>query len=217
MLDRKNKGYFVLVEGLDLAGKSTLASFLKEKLMQHFDVVSYSRNALTEGNDFAVFADRQRKNPEITLSETCPLFIAAHLCDVIQFKSPRRNEIHLQDSSWFRTLAFNKVRNNENFLPLLDRVANLQPKFDLVLYLTASIEVRKKRVNQREIEKVMENDHSDYLVYSNPELFNKNDEILLLTVQNYCDNVEIIDTSELSQENVQNVALSILRKYNIIA
>lgn len=216
MLKCDNKGLVVLVEGLDLAGKSTLVSFLRKKLIQRYEVVRYSRNAMTESNGFAVFADKQRKNPDIPLSETCPLFIAAHLYDVLQFKFPEPNEIHLQDSSWFRTLAFNRVRDNQVFLPLLEMLGNVQIKFDLTLYLTASIAVRQKRVVQREKEDASENDHSDYLVYSDPDLFKKNDEMLLLTARNYCDYVEVIDTSELSQEDVQSVALSALRKYGVI-
>lgn len=216
MLNCNDKGPVVLVEGLDLAGKSTLASFLKKRLAEHYPVVRYSRNAMTDGNDFAAFADKQRKNPDVPLSETCPLFMAAHLYDALQFKSPEPNAVHLQDSSWLRTLAFNRVRDNQTFLPLLERIARVQPKFDLSLYLTASIAVRQKRVVQREGEEASENDHSDYLVYSDPDLFRRNDEMLLLTTQSYCDCVEVIDTSELSQEDVQKAAMSALRKYGIV-
>lgn len=216
MATNKITGPIVLIEGLDLAGKSTLVNFLREYLTKYYSKVRYSRNSLVEQNPFADFADTERKKPEIPINETCSLFISAHLFDASHFVAPKLGEIHLQDSSWLRTLAFNIIRENMKFLPLLHIVASYQPSFDLILYLTANIETRQKRVLQREFKSPEQNDHSDYLVQSDPDLFKKNDEMLLATAQDKCLVVEVIDTSSLTPEQVQMEAWSLFQKYNII-
>lgn len=217
MLNNKTSGPVVLVEGLDLAGKSTLVGFLKNELRKYYEYVHYSKNSLVRENSIARFADAERKKPEVPLSETCPLFIAAHLYDAHLFTAPAVREVHLQDSSWMRTLAFNSVRENNVYLPLLIDTAATQPVFDLVIYLTASIKVRQQRIKHRESAQRGENDHSDYLVYTNPELFKRNDEALYDVAVKYCAAVETIDTSDLSTPEVQTEAMSRLRKHSLIS
>ncbi|MBP6974756.1 MAG: hypothetical protein KBB54_02310 [Candidatus Pacebacteria bacterium] len=216
MLDGKTSGPLVLVEGLDLAGKSTLVNFLQEELCKYYNCVHYSKNSLVKENSIARFADTERKKPEVPLSETCPLFIAAHLYDAHLFKYPAIGEIHLQDSSWMRTLAFNSVRENNAYLPLLTETLDAQPVFDLVIYLTASIGVRQKRVHQRERAEKGENDHSDYLVHTDPELFKRNDDALRIVAEKYCASVEVIDTSHLSPVEVRVMALSLFQKHCLV-
>ncbi len=210
------RGQVVLVEGLDLAGKSTLTSSLRKQLETKYSKVIYSRNALVPDNPFAIFADKERKNKDVSINETCPLFISAHLFDAYNFLYPGLDEIHLQDSSWMRTVAFNTVRQNEKFLPLILKVASFQPIFDAVIYLTASIEARKSRITQRESENPDDIDHSDYLVHTDPELFENNDTALLETTQKYCEHVDVVDTSEISPEEVILTATRLLEVRGIL-
>jgi thymidylate kinase len=99
-------GRVVLVEGLDLAGKSTLVRNLQAELTRRVIPVRVSRNALCPDNPVAALADQVRRDPHAGLIETGALFLAAHLWDDRHFTPPPDGMVHLQDSCWLRTLAY---------------------------------------------------------------------------------------------------------------
>ena len=146
-----NRAHMILIEGLDLAGKSTLTQSLVAHLQKQGHPVSYSRNALVPDNPIALVADEYRRNQPVSLLETGALFLAAHLKDAIDFKKPEKG-FHIQDSSWLRTLAFNELQEVRWIPALVKDSSKHQPVFDLVIYLTASTETRQQRVLKREQE-----------------------------------------------------------------
>jgi thymidylate kinase len=78
-------GRVVLIEGLDLAGKTTLARRLAQTLARSGVAVRSSRNALCPDNPVAMAADRLRRDPEAGWQETGSLFLSAHLWDARHF------------------------------------------------------------------------------------------------------------------------------------
>src|SRR5689334_11657670 len=103
-------GRVVLIEGLDLAGKSTLVRNLQAKLKHRGISVRVSRNTLCPENPIAALADQLRLDPQAGLLETGALFLAAHLWDSRHFTPPLDGVVHIQDSCWLRTLAFHRAR-----------------------------------------------------------------------------------------------------------
>ena len=63
-------GRVILIEGLDLAGKSTLVRNLQAELTRRGIPVRVSRNALCPDNPIAPVADALRRDPNAGLLET---------------------------------------------------------------------------------------------------------------------------------------------------
>src|SRR5439155_22259143 len=78
-------GRVILIEGLDLAGKTTLVRNLQAELTRRGIPVRVSRNALCPDNPIAALADQVRRDPHAGLVETGALFLAAHLWDARHF------------------------------------------------------------------------------------------------------------------------------------
>lgn len=202
-----SRGLMVLVEGLDLAGKSTLAKALTKHFHEQGIQVSFSRNALVPHNTIAQHADALRRETSAGLLETGALFLAAHERDINTFTYPQPGQIHIQDSCWLRTLAFHTLYQTR-FIPKLVKESSLrQPAFDVVLYLTAGVEVRQHRVKKREKELPGENDKADYLVCTDPEKFKQNDALLLAKTKEIYPHCMVIDTTQLTEKEVFNKAL----------
>ncbi len=116
---------------------------------------------------------RKLKQPGsgISLLETGSLFLASHLWDVSHFRPPPSDTVHLQESSWLRTVAYHAHNRTEfvgdpevakqwasdfkgDFTDLVKAVmvedsATRGPDFDLVIYLTADVGSRRERLIKR--------------------------------------------------------------------
>ncbi len=156
-------GLTLLVEGLDLAGKSTLVPQLRRRFEQQGLEVRFSRNCLCPDNPVAREADRLRHDPKRDPGQAAMLFVAAHLWDAAHFLPPGPGQLHLQDSSWLRTLAWEEWHGRPELAALLRQAAVLFPRFDAMIYLTASLPVRQRRYYQRR-----RNDGGDRLVLEAP-------------------------------------------------
>jgi thymidylate kinase len=169
-------GRVILVEGLDLAGKSTLVSGLEKRLASRGWQVKVRHGDLCEGNPVAkVTRQMMRWDPGFKPSEGAPLFLASHLWDQRNFEPPRRaSAVHLQDSCALRSLAFERVLGQEFYAQRLEEVVDRLPVFDAAYVLTASLKNRKERFQRRE-----ENDLHDSFMLSDPVRFSRVDSELL--------------------------------------
>ena len=171
-------GRIVLIEGLDLAGKSTLVRNLQAELTRRGIPVRVSRNALCPENPIAVLADQLRRDPEAGLVETGALFLAAHLWDARHFAPPPDGMIHIQDSCWLRTLAYHTWKDTPAIPEQLARAARYFPRFDTAIFLTAGIEERRRRLAQRERDQPGSNDANDHLVQLDPQGYLRQEQLL---------------------------------------
>jgi thymidylate kinase len=203
------RGPMILIEGLDLAGKSTLTRGLVTRLKSKNYTISYSRNSMIADNRIALKADLLRREPDAGLVETGALFLAAHLYDIHNFKYPEKHTIHIQDSSWLRTIAYHSLHNTRWIPQFVDEISADQPKFDVVIYLTASTEIRRQRVLKREAE-TEENDKADYMSWFYPEKVKKHDQLLWNMTKKYYPHARKIDTTKLSAKEVQDQVLKFI-------
>lgn len=172
------RGRVVLIEGMDLAGKSTLVQNLQQELTRRGIPVRVNRNALCPDNPIAPIADKLRRDPAAGLLETGALFLASHLWDARHFVPPPPGTVHIQDSCWLRTLAYHTASGTPAIPNLLIRAARCFPYFDSAIFLAASIEARRNRLARRERECPGSNDHGDQMVVADPRGFADRDQLL---------------------------------------
>jgi len=189
-------GRVLLIEGLDLAGKSTLVRNLQTELTRRGIPVRVSRNALCPDNPIAALADQVRRDPHAGLVETGALFLAGHLWDARHFIPPPDGMIHIQDSCWLRTLAYHSVGGTPLISELLREVASGFPRFDAALFLTAEIAERRRRLGQRENQQPGSNDKEDRAVVDQPEAFILLEQCLR-KVAGDLGNLQILDSTDL--------------------
>ncbi len=191
-------GGVILVEGLDLAGKSTLVKNLKEELARRGVPVRASRNSLCPDNPIAALADQVRRDPHASLAETGALFLAAHLWDARHFTPPPDRTVHLQDSCWLRTLAYHTFHGTPGVPGLLREAMASFPRFDAAVFLTASVEERQRRLAQREREQPGVNDANDHRVLTDPAGYLLLERTLKgLTAQ--CVTAKVIETTAMEE------------------
>jgi thymidylate kinase len=201
-------GKVVLIEGLDLAGKSTLVRNLQNELIRRGIPVRVSRNAMCPNNPIAPVADALRRDPKAGLVETGAMFVASHLWDARNFRRPPSGVIHLQDSCWLRTLAYHTHRRTPRIRELIVEALPSFPCFDAALFLTASLAERSKRLSRREREQPGSNDANDRLVLADPKSFTSLEGTLKqLTVE--FTNTSVVNTTWGSKADLLQSALEL--------
>ena len=199
-------GRVILIEGLDLAGKSTLVRNLQSELTRRGLPVHVSRNALCQDNPIAPVADALRRDPNAGLLETGALFLASHLWDARNFQPPPDGMIHIQDSCWLRTLAYHTIHGTPGIPEHLCSASQGFPTFELALFLTADIALRQRRLLMREHDRPGSNDVGDHAVNHRPALFLSMEEQLRHELSDMIRPV-LIDTSNLNPVEVTAIAL----------
>lgn len=203
------EGYSVLLEGMDLSGKSSAFEGLKKYFSDEEIEHRCSRNSLIpeSENPLAVAAHILRTDPEVNRWETGALFYRSHMHEVGEFKGPKKGMFHLQDSCFLRTISYNavlKTRFGDESLEdlLYKNVVPLRPYFDVIIVLRATMEKRVERLKQRENESLNSCDFDDRKVGTNPEIFSEMEEELWAVTKNLYEGAVQIDTSDLSKQDV---------------
>jgi len=188
----------VLVEGLDLAGKSTLIRGLEDRFRERGWSVDVCHGDLCANNPVAqVTREMMRWDPGFNAEEGAPLFLASHLWDQRHFAPPREsNRVHIQDSCALRSLAFERVLGQEFYAKRLEQAVQALPEFHAAYALTASLKTRLERFSQR-----AENDLHDCFMLSDPVRFARVDsELLKLSTARF--GARLICTDELGPQAV---------------
>lgn len=191
-------GRLVLIEGLDLAGKSTLVDGLYRRLRsENWEVRVCHGDLCSENPVAAVTRQMMRWDEGFSAAEGAPLFLASHLWDQRNFRRlPDERSVHLQDSCALRSLAFEKVVGDPFFVQKLNEVVKELPNFDAAYVLTTSLKSRKERLAQRE-----GNDLHDHFMLSDPVRFSRIDsELLRLSAARF--GAKLISTDEWSKEEL---------------
>ena len=197
-------GRMILVEGLDLAGKSTLIEGLAAHFGRQGWTVTVAQGDLCPENPVGkVTREMMRWDPGFTSEEGGPLFLASHLWDLRNFRAPEgERSLHIQDSCALRTLAFERVLGRPEFATKLESVVERMPIFDAAYVLTASLAVRRARYEQRAV-----NDLHDAFMLRDPIRFARVDgELMHLAVQR-C-RARLLPTDEFSREALLELVLS---------
>jgi len=190
-----------LVEGLDLAGKTSACNKLVARISPHPEL---SRNALSGKNALYDAADDLRKADGLDGAYLGHAYLAAAALDVRLFQPPRQCRIQ-ESTIALRSYAHYKARGEEALADGFARILDdpQYPRFDAAVVLTASLEERLKRLEKRRREAPEEIAPDDLAVIATPELFLHMEEILVAEAKQRFGAV-ILDTTGqgLGQEEV---------------
>ena len=153
----------ILIEGMDLSGKTTITRYLSEIL----EIDKIQERTLSDSSAIYDFTVAQSKKGELHQDLINRLYTLAISEDLYNYK-PRDNCIVLQDSYFaLRSYALMKEKYPNTLAMEVYKLLQLFPKPELGFYLTASTEERLRRNKQRD--KPMA--YMEKLLVSNPTEF----------------------------------------------
>ena len=153
----------ILIEGMDLSGKTTITRYLSEILK----IDKIQERTLSESCEIYDFTVAQSKKGKLHPELINKLYTLAISEDLYNY-NPINNSIILQDSYFaLKSYALMKQKYSNTLAKEVYRLLQLFPKPELGFYLTASTEERLKRNEQRN--KPMA--YMEKLLLSNPREF----------------------------------------------
>lgn len=159
---RKEKGK-ILIEGMDLSGKTTITKYLSEILK----VDKIQQRTLSDDTAIYDFTVAQSKKGKLHQDLINKLYTLAISEDLYNYK-PKENSLILQDSYFaLRSYALMKQKYPNTLSKEVYKLLQLFPKPELTFYLTASTEERVRRNEKRD--KPMA--YMEKLLMSNPKEF----------------------------------------------
>ena len=190
------------IEGLDLAGKSTICRFIRDNYG-----FKLRNNALTEDNPLIKTADDHRKNKTLDDSVLGSLYLNVLRYDLAHYHESDQTRI-VQDSTIIvRSIAFHSVVGDPKLAVAFRQLLPDHPRFTRSCVLRSSDEVRLKRLQGRCSRK--HDSPEDHLIYTSPELFHKMENIIIDLVCNEFGGT-IIDSSEMEREGEKERLASII-------
>lgn len=190
-----------LVEGLDLAGKTSACNKLVERLSPRPE---HSRNALSGENALYRAADDLRRAEGLDGAFLGHAYLAAAALDMRLFKPPQQCRIQ-ESTIALRNYAHYKARGEDTLADGFARILDdpRYPRFDAAVVLTASLAERRKRLNKRRKEAPDEIAPDDLAVIKTPDLFLRMEEILVEDAKNRFGAIVLDTTGQgLGQEEV---------------
>ena len=191
------------VEGLDLAGKSTICRFIRDSFG-----FQLRNNILVSDNPTIRETDYLRKNGLMDDASLGRRYYDALKYDLEHYSDG--SERIVQDSTIIvRSIAFHSVLGDPDLAESFRQLLPLHPRFTKSVVLVASDEVRLKRLEGRCSRK---NDSpEDYLIKSNPDVFHRMENIIIDLVVNRFGGA-IIDSSNMEQDGEKDrIARKILQ------
>ena len=181
---KKEKGK-ILIEGMDLSGKTTITKYLSAIL----NVNKIQKRTLSEDCAIYDFTVAQSKKGKLHIDLINRLYTLAISEDLYNYK-PNDNGIILQDSYFaLRSYALMKLKYLDTLAKDVYKLLQIFPKPELAFYLTASTEERLKRNEKRDTPMA----YMEKLLLSNPKEFERIEENLRdITISLF--DAEIINT-----------------------
>ncbi|MBD3398555.1 hypothetical protein GF413_05795 [Candidatus Micrarchaeota archaeon] len=186
------KPMYILFEGLDLAGKSTVCRRFAERFGEKWTIRS---NSIIEHNPVFKTVNDLRKKGSLSPETLGNLFYSSLLLDLEWFEAPKTDTI--QDSTIIlRSLAYHTVNETPLLPDLFQSLLTRHPKFDFAFVCKASRETRLARLLIRRKENL---GPEDFIVRDNYDKFMAMEECLVNhAIKTF--NAHIIDTSDLEKE-----------------
>jgi len=184
----------ILVEGLDLAGKSTVSNRFIEQAQGSWVL---RRNSLVDKNPVYELADELRKGGGLADEPLGWLYLAAMQADFAFLECRHADHDILQDSTiLFRSVAHHIVRGRAELARQFLALVPALPHFDYAFVCVADRETRLRRLAKRRRENLSE---EDFLVRDDYELFRRMEEQIIDMVTTHLGGI-VIDTSNLETE-----------------
>jgi thymidylate kinase len=190
---------YVHLEGMDLAGKTTARVALSKAMGPDCRV---RHNSICDANPIYELADRLRKEDSAGVETLGYLYVAALAADLEHWSPPPTHTI--QDSTIvLRSLAYHKIVGTPFVADAMMTLLPRHPRFTRSFVLTASLDVRRQRLKERQCQQPDEIAADDLQILRAPERFLAMEAALIDLAQRHFDAM-IIDTSELTPAGVLN-------------
>ena len=194
------------IEGLDLAGKSTVCRVLRDR----WGAEMRSNSIVPPGaNTIHVEAERLRKADAMPAAPLGGLYYAALLRDLELYEPPAGPVV--QDSSLIlRSIAFHTVFGDPALADAFRALLPRHPRFGATVVIWASDEVRRMRLEGR---CSRHNDNpEDFLIVRDPDGFHRMQDVLFETAEREF-GATLVDTSFLERDGEkQRIADLLLSK-----
>ena len=196
----------ILIDGMDLSGKTTLARRLTRRLQDRGLRVHHTRLTLHDGLHARLARMAYRTLPPGHLLGAWAFALAAvvdRIVDAAPQASP--HDVHIHEAHAAHTVAYAAGFGHRRTAALLHAARRLWPRFDHTLLLTAHHATRRARLAARP-----ENNANDMLLEQEPARFQSIDDRLraLLVALG----ATVIDTDDLDLVEVERAALTAIAR-----
>jgi thymidylate kinase len=192
----------IYLEGLDLAGKSSVIKVLGAIIPATVNHLSYLGDRYS--NPLVLEAEKLHNDKDTPREQIIDAFYNASKYDLEHYDWEGKNI--LQDSSFIaRTLAHNG--KNPYALEKFNKLIPILPIFNITIILTAQIKTRQERLEERILYNPELVSPDDKLVLDNPDKFLEKESSLIFHTQRIFD-AKIIDTTSTTSEEVAEIIIS---------
>ncbi len=197
---------FILLEGMDLAGKSTQLRELKQK----FPSWKTNHIGLSDNKTMYTVAHNIHKRRIWSTEEVGYLYVAGLTVEIDLFVWPLQPTF--QDSCMLlRSLAHHTAYENKNIICKLEELAEKYPKFSKAFVFTASLQERSKRLIQRTTDSPESVNATDRMILTDPNSFMKMDKAIVMYAKKYF-NAEVLDTGTITVEETTKLLQETIQK-----
>jgi len=197
------KIYYLHIEGMDLAGKSTIADIISRQSGLRWKIYN---NCLSQNNVIQQFI-KQIRDSRIYDDEIYGyLYYVTLFADIKCFKL---KENVIQDSMLLlRSINYHREKNNNDLVQLFKKLVIKHPVPSVSVYLTTNMDSRKKRLLNRIEGNPKQLTKNDMLILKNPAKFEKRDNGLKELSQKYFNSI-ILDTSDMNEVETANYVMNL--------
>ena len=189
------------VEGLDLAGKSTVCRLLSARLG-----AEHRHNSILRENPVHAQADALRLGKQLEAGPLGWLFYGALLYD-LEYYAPPEGPVVQDSTIILRSIAFHETFGDKALAAKFRTLLPRHPRFTRSFVLTASDEVRLKRLEGR---RSRHNDGpEDYLICTDPDGFHRMERLLVEMAAEHF-GAEVVDSSNLEREGGKDEVVDLI-------
>lgn len=189
--ERQHSLKTIHIEGLDLAGKSTMCRMIRDHLK-----AEYRHCSLLPDNQIYNFASALHVAQKVKTETAGGIFLGSVMRDLERYTPP--DHFVIQDStSVLRSIAYHSVIGDLGLADAFRELLPLYPRFGASFILWSNLDVRLERLKGR-----ISRHHDtpeDYFIRDSPDKFNKMQDIIIETAKEYFD-AEVVDTSNMEQD-----------------
>ena len=195
---------------MDLAGKSTIAKLIAKN--SGVEWIIY-KSCFSQINPIQELIKKLIKQNVYDDEIYGYLLFVALMADIKVFEA---NENVIQDSALLlRSIIYHKEAKHYALVKLFEGLVETHPVPDISIYLTASIDVRRRRLIKRMQEDSQKVTSNDKMIFNNPEKFIKMDYSLMELSKKYFNSI-VIDTSEMTEIQTLDYIIHLLHKHSCI-
>lgn len=199
----KLQKHYLHIEGMDLAGKSTIANIITRQSGVDWKIYN---NCLSQNNPIQQF-EKQMRNQKIYDDEIYGYLHYVTLLADIKYFDLKENII--QDSMLLlRSINYHKEKNNNDLVQLFEELVPKHPIPNTSVYLTANIDSRKKRLLKRIESNSKQLTKNDILILNDSEKFEKRDIGLMELSQTYFNSI-VLDTSSMTEAETADYIMTL--------